>query len=235
MPRIEQEKARKGSQRWLQEAVTRQPTELAAVLLAALPKCRGRELTWLSPRADDDYAEYSDSSALDLAGLRDLPHRPLKEFWPARGPVWDGIARSEKGDVILIEAKAHIPEMVSPATGARGASLALIERSLRETRKALGSNSPNTWTGTFYQYANRLAFLHLLRDLNKLPVHLAFLYFTHAPDLPDAPGEAEWHGAIEIVHAYLGLGRHRLSPYVGDAFFDANDVSRSRHAAGGLS
>lgn len=225
MPRIEQEKARKGSQRWLQETVAIQPKKLAAALFAALPKCQGRELTWLSPRADDAYAEYSDSAALELAGLRELPHRALKEFWPARGPVWDGIARTDNGDVILIEAKAHIPEMVSPATSARGASLALIERSLRDTKKALGSTSPNAWTGTFYQYANRLAFLYLLRDLNKLPVHLAFLYFTHAPDLEGAPGEAEWRGAIKVVHAYLGLGRHRLSPYVGEAFFDAGAAS----------
>ena len=224
MPRIVQEKARKGSQRWVQEAVAKRPLELGAALLTALPKCRGRELTWLSPRVDDGYAEYSDSTALELAGLGALPHRPLKEFWPARGPVWDGIARTNAGDVILVEAKAHIPEMVSPATGARGASLALIARSLRETKKALGSTSPNEWTGTFYQYANRLAFLYLLRDLNELPVHLAFLYFTDAPDIPGAPGEAEWRGAITVVHSYLGLGRHRLSPYVAEVMLDARVV-----------
>lgn len=224
MPRIVQKKAgkaSKGSQRWLQEAVAQRPAELGSAVLAALPKCRGSDVRWLSPRADDDYAEYSDAAALERAGLGELARRPLKAFWPARGPVWDAIARTDAGDVILVEAKAHIPEMVSPATGARGASLALIERSLRETKKALGSTSPNAWTGTFYQYANRLAFLYLLRDLNRLPVHLAFLYFTHAPDIAGAPGEAEWRGAITVVHSYLGLGRHRLSPYVADVFVES--------------
>ena len=66
------------------------------------------------------------------------------------------------------EAKANIPEIVSPVTGAGPTSRALIESSISETKAFLGVDPSIPWTGKLYQYTNRLAHLYLLRELNRV-------------------------------------------------------------------
>jgi hypothetical protein len=126
--------ADRGSQRWLQMAVNRHPELLNAALATAMGVPADDTITWASPLAADGYAEYRDGEALRRVGITDLPKRPLKEFWPARGPLWDGLARTASGRAIFVEAKAHIPEAASPGTKASPDSLVLIERSLEEAR-----------------------------------------------------------------------------------------------------
>ena len=41
--------------------------------------------------------------------------RLLQHFGPSVGPQWDGLARSDVGNILLVEAKAHIDELFSPA------------------------------------------------------------------------------------------------------------------------
>jgi hypothetical protein len=77
------------------------------------------------------------------------------------------------------------------------------------------------WTGTFYQYANRVAHLHFLREHNKVRAHLVNVYFINATDVGGPTSVDEWKGAIKVVKAYLGLGRTRMSKYMHDVFIDA--------------
>src|ERR1700723_162227 len=121
-----------GSQRWLQVAVNRK----AQFLLSALQRSGAvgprTSVTWHSPLENDDFREYRDQKALDTVGISTLA-KPLKEFWPARGPVWDALGTTSEGDPLFIEAKAHIPETASPPSKAFAASSKdLIERSLNE-------------------------------------------------------------------------------------------------------
>jgi hypothetical protein len=176
-------------------------------------------VTWLSPLRDDEHAEYSDAHFLQRLGTS-LDRRPRRGFWPARGPVWDGLAKTSRGDLLLVEAKAHIPEIVSPPSGAGEASLERLARSLEETRKFLNSKSKHPWTGTFYQYTNRLAHLYLLRELNRLPAWLVLACFVGAEDVRGPATANEWRGALKLLDPYLGLGRHRLSPFVVHVFPD---------------
>jgi len=182
-------------------------------------------LEWLSPLHDDsDYAEYSDGDALSKLRLQ-TPRRPLKDFWPKQGPVWDGLATSPTGKAVLVEAKAHISELVSSASAAKGRSLDMIRTSLLATRRAFGSRSRNDWTGTFYQYANRLAHLYFLRSINKQPAYLAFVYFTHDHAMNGGATEEEWRGAAKVVHTYLGLHTSNpLSRYIADVFIDVRTL-----------
>src|SRR4029078_11196556 len=143
--------------------------------------------------------------ALKKAGVEALPVRALSDFWPARGPVWDAIGRTTEGVAIFVEAKAHIPEAASPGTRASPTSLELISRSLEEARRWYAPKASASWTGTFYQYANRLAHHYFLREVNKVPTKLVFVYFTHDPDMTGPENESEWHGAIRLLHAALGL------------------------------
>ncbi len=219
------ELARAGSQRWLQIAVNRKPELLHAALAPRLKLGVGDTISWRSPIAATNYREYRDMAALHQVGIRELPKRPLPAFWPPRGPVWDGLATTTGGDILLVEAKAHIPEAASPGSKASPASMRKIRTAIEETRRYLAPRSKADWTRTFYQYANRLAHLYLLRRLNRLPAHLAFVYFLNAEDMNGPATEGEWRGAIKLLHAVLGLGEeHRLAEFVHEVFIDVGNL-----------
>jgi hypothetical protein len=194
------------------------------IVLRAVQAAPGVKVEWLSPLASDEYAEYSDADFIQRLGCNDLK-APLESFWPKGGPEWDGLARTSDGRLVIIEAKAHIPELVSSPTGATEPALSIIRQSLATTRSFINCNAPCDWSTAFYQYTNRLAHLYLLRELNTLPAFLISIYFTHAPDVENAPSEAEWRGALRLLHAYVGVGRHRLSPYASDVFIDARQLA----------
>jgi hypothetical protein len=77
--------------------------------------------------------------------------------------------------VVLVEAKAHLNELYSPATGASESSLMQIESSLSETASGLGLRPVCDWSTQFCQYGNRLAHAYLLDRLNGIPTRLVFL------------------------------------------------------------
>lgn len=216
--------ASRGSQKWLQIGVNQHPEVLNKAIREATQLDHSVTIEWLSPLAEENYVEYRDRAFLDR--LKVKLNRTLFDFWPPRGPMWDGLARLSNGEVVLIEAKAHIAEMVSPASKASPSSLALIEKGLAETRKALAPKSTIPWSGTFYQYANRLAHLYFLRILNRVPARLVFLYFTGAHDVSGPNTREEWEGAIKVTEVYLGLGRHKLSRYVHHCFVDVREMQR---------
>jgi hypothetical protein len=207
-----------GSQRLLQVAVNRKP-ELLLSALRRSGAIGGREpLSWLSPLAPT-YTEYKDGAALSQLGLN--LKTPLNTFWPSRGPVWDGLALAGERPVLL-EAKAHIPEAVSPPSKATNpASAQLIATSLALAKKHYGPRSQATWGSIFYQYANRLAYQYFLRQLNGVPSSLVFLYFTNATDMDGPSTEQEWHGAIRLMHSVLGLPADLAQHGVHHAFVDS--------------
>ncbi|HRY15539.1 MAG: hypothetical protein KDJ31_14095 [Candidatus Competibacteraceae bacterium] len=214
-----------GSQRLLQLAVNGRPELLQSALRksGAIDQCES--VTWISPLASESYTEYRDQRALDKLELRGKLSKPLREFWPARGPVWDALGVSSKGRPVIVEAKAHIPEAASPGTKAAPKSLELIEQSLQATRKYLAPRASASWTGTFYQYANRLAYQYFLRVLNSLDSSLVFLDFTNAVDMDGPATEEEWRGAIRMIHAVLGLPANLEYFGVYHAFMDARAVA----------
>jgi len=212
--------ARAGSQRWLQVAVERQPD----LLREALERCgaipHGAAVEWRSPIREDGFCEYRDAAALRKANILELPSRPLKDFWPARGPVWDAIGVASDGRAVFVEAKAHIPEAASPACRASTVSLSRIQASLAEARRAYAPKATADWSGLFYQYANRLAHQFLIEHLNGLPSALVFLYFINDAEMDGPTSEAEWKGAVRLIHAALGLPASLARHGVYEAFLD---------------
>ena len=213
----------KGSQRWLQVAVNRCPGVIDSRI-----QNTGIELddsiVWTSPLENDELAEYRDATFLQRLGVS-LHMRGLVDFWPKSGPQWDALARS--GDsVLLIEAKANIREFNGSPCGAKDPkSLAKIREALKETRAFLNVESDTDWTRCFYQYANRLAHLYLLRELNRCNAYLVFVYFvndqTHEPVSRDG-----WGSAVSLAKTHLGLPRSEwLSRYVKDVYIDTADLS----------
>ena len=134
--RKKQDQALSGSQRWLQIAVNRCPDVINPAIADALDLCSGDEIEWLSPLESDCFAEYRDAKFLERLGVS-LNCRPLKDFWPKKGPQWDGLARTSCDRLLLLEAKANIPELDSTSTGATGDSLKKIKASLKKTKRFL--------------------------------------------------------------------------------------------------
>jgi hypothetical protein len=214
-----------GSQRWLQIAVARAPALLDTALRDAGVIGEGDSVQWLSPLADDGFAEYRDGEVLRRLGIDRLPRRPLSDFWPSRGPVWDGLGRSKEGKFILVEAKAHIPEAASPGSKATENSLTKIRHSLEEARRYYAPKAAADWSGALYQYGNRLAFQYFFAAVNGLPTRLVFLDFCHASDVQGPESEAEWRGATRLIHALLGLPADLRKFGVFHAYVDVRAVS----------
>ena len=73
MSRFPQHQAAKGSRKWIQKLVNGNPELLNAEITKQLTLCAHESIAWLSPRAEDGYAEYRDQASFrSPAGRRDL-------------------------------------------------------------------------------------------------------------------------------------------------------------------
>ena len=123
--------------------------------------------------------------------------------------------------------------MVSSGTGAKNPqSIKKIRNSLDGVKKYLSVSDSIDWTGTFYQYVNRIAHLYYLREKNKIKAHLLFIYFINDITVHGPKTKDEWLGAIQTMECYLGLAKkHKLRKYIYDIFIDINDL-RYKNATG---
>ena len=195
----------KGSQRHLQTYVNERRPELDSAIRRALPALPAHEIQWRSPLRGDSYREYRDDDFLRRVEAGDLTSS-LREFWPRRGPVWDGLATVPSGErpgVILVEAKSYPAEMAS-ACRATPRSRATIERALDAARAGLGAEGDRTaWTDRYYQLANRIAHLWWLRQQGR-DAWLLLVCFTGDAG-PRRTGETAWRAATEAALSSLGL------------------------------
>jgi hypothetical protein len=215
---------KRGSQHWLQIAINRHPDLVQRALQRSGAIERQLTVTWHSPLKGDGFKEYRDQPALTLAGLRYLSGRALKDFWPARGPVWDAIGTASDGTPVFVEAKAHIPEAASSGSRATPESMLLIQRSLSEARRSYAPRTSADWHGVFYQYANRLSHHYFLRKLNGIQAVMVFMYFTNAVDMQGPTSELEWKGAIRLIHAVLGIPADLRAFGVFEVFIDVREL-----------
>ena len=223
MGRYPQDSNSHGSLKDLQVAINVKKKYLDAEISKVIGK--QMKINWKSPLKADDYAEYRDEDFLKKLGKLNEIKYPLIDFWPDNGPQWDALGVS--GDeVILVEAKANIPEMVSPGTGAENPkSIGKIRNSLDEVKKYLNISNDIDWTGIFYQYVNRIAHLYYLREKNNIKAHLLFIYFINDVTVHGPKTKDEWLGAIQTMECYLGLAKkHKLRKYIHDIFIDVNDL-----------
>jgi hypothetical protein len=177
-------------------------------------------IEWLSPLAEDEFAEYRDGAFLERIGLTRLS-ADLKGFWPARGPQWDALGRTDRGDLLLVEAKAHVAEICTPATHASAASRRLINQSLTEAAIAMRAASDRVpWTDRFYQLGNRFAHLHWMRQKSQ-PAWLVLVNFINDQEMSGPSNAEAWEAAYDVAYHVMGLSRRNpLSKYVVHTFPD---------------
>ena len=230
--------ANRGSRKWLQVLVNCRPELLNDAIAQRLHELPD-DIEWRSPLWEDHYAEYRDQSFIDrLAGspYYRVPSRSqhdLSGFWPRFGPQWDGLAVTDRDQIILVEAKSHIPEMVTAPGQARGETARQrIQDSLQSVKSFVESKSPADWSASFYQYANRLAHLYWLREVNGHDAYLVNLFFLNDAEMNGPKSTEEWQAAIRLQETFMGVRQgapgYALHPWVGayviDVFIDTNDL-----------
>lgn len=161
-------------------------------------------IRFLSPLASEDFKEYKLNQMKEFA---DITWGFGKEVWPDNQPQWDGIATSADGNTLyLIEAKSHIKEMTTKCTAEKD-SYAKIEK-IVETGSNLiphwDKQDLPKWMNGYYQLANRLLFLAMLRQqMDKLvfnEVKLVLLNFVNDTSMPNLlTEEYEWQNHYEII------------------------------------
>lgn len=220
--RVVQPRGRRGSLKWMQRLANDPRAPADALVSDAIG--RPVRLTFLSPLESDDFAEYRDARLLDLIGRGDLePAR--RAFWPRRGPQWDAAARDADGAIWLIEAKAHIDEMLSPASAASADSRARIKSALADAAAALGAAPRAPWIDCFYQLANRLAWIAFLRECG-VDAKLLLVNVLGDAEMGGPTTREAWEAAYRVAFHVMGLpGRHALSPHVVEIFPDCRTLS----------
>jgi hypothetical protein len=218
MGRFPQHQAKNGSQRWIQRLVNDKPEILDSQIWSKLKFSVDEDIRWLSPLKSDGYAEYRDQSFLKLLGVN-LRKMSLAQFWPNGGPQWDALGKSSSGKLFLVEGKSHITELMSNMQAKDERSRTLIRKGLDDTKHYLNSKTEGDWSQCFYQYANRLAHLCLLRK-NGLPAYLIHVYFLNDFEMDGPDSIQEWKGAIKLLESYLGVRRHRLQKFMAEVYTD---------------
>jgi hypothetical protein len=221
---VAQPRAKRGSQKWIQDIVNACPELLNFHIQEKIKSLSGREICWKSPQKGKNFAEYRDSDFLKEIGLEQLTEE-LNQFWPKNGPQWDALGKTkdDKG-FILVEAKANVPEITSSCSAKDRKSLTIISERLAETQRWLKCRNPQIdWKYGFYQYANRLAHLYFLKEKAQKEAYLVFLYFvddsTHIPTSLDA-----WNSALKLQKQLMGLSSRILSDKVIELFINTYEI-----------
>lgn len=157
---------------------------------------------------------------VEWKGIQFLPNGERQEqwkaFWPQSGNAqnWDAVGKAhfETGEEwLLVEAKAHIRELESKCGATHATSKEMIRQALLSTQAAMQVSSPflENWLNGYYQYCNRLAMLHFLRNICKpsIPARLVLIYFygeKHA-GMNGPASIMEWETALKEVDECLGV------------------------------
>ena len=219
--RIPQPKGEKGSLKWIQELINNNSGLFNRKIQDHI-KGELSSTEWMSPKKEDEFAEYRDEDFLEILGIEGCKYK-LFEFWPKGGPQWDALGKLKNKFHFIVEAKANIPELTSSCQATSENSKSKINNSIILTKQFLNVASGKNWLNGFYQYANRLCHLYFLRELCGVNAYLIFVYFVN--DTTHIPTSIEqWHGAIKLQKHLMALRRHQLQQYVVEIFINIEEI-----------
>ena len=220
-------RAYKGSQLQIQIYVARRTEELSKAILTKLDCPVGTQLVWKSPLEKEEFKEYRDESFLEAVNLKELAD-DLRDFWPRRGPQWDGLARLEKDGqltgIVLVEAKSYPEEMRGPGCDAKPESKSwkLIKRSTESAKAWFHAKPSGDWLGPYYQFANRLSHIYFLREIADIDAWLVNLCFVDDKTMKEKATKKEvWKAKLKCAKDKLGFEGE--VQHVVDVFLNARD------------
>lgn len=210
----DQPEGRRGSLKWIQRLINDKPHLLNKQILAQLSLLSDADIRWISP-VKPNFTEYRDADFLKMVGHPELIDK-LETFWPKNGPQWDALGVTSDGTVILIEAKAHIAEILTSSGAKDPGSIKMIESAFSKVREDLKINTSYSWSAPFYQYANRITHLHFLHNMCGIQTVLAFVHFLGDEEMDGPRSKTEWQQVNAKVREYLGLTKTSILDRVVD-------------------
>jgi hypothetical protein len=123
---------------------------------------------------------------------------------------WDAVAEAEvDGEPywLIVEAKGHLGELRSRCQAGRD-SLALIQKAFEQVKAGWNDQPIVTWLDRYYQFCNRVAFLHFLTR-NSIRAKLLFIYFLDDRHPPKRKAkcpttELAWASNIQQMEEHVG-------------------------------
>ncbi len=173
-------------------------------------------VTWLD--FEFDFGDIPDKEIIGLNFLDKSIHKDIisqwKNEWPQTGNSmnWDLVGYSENpGEKtwILIEAKAHLGELEQNCGAKSPDSVAKIKKALLEAAKNNGIEilDINPWTRKFYQLANRIYVLDLLKR-NNVQAKLVNIYFIgdmSSKNRKSPQNQIAWQSKLVEMKKYLNI------------------------------
>lgn len=189
-----------------------------------LDKKIGEELVWLSPIEDTDYEEYqlSESTVCEFIGIEH--DKKMFDFWPDRQPQWDGIAiGKETSTLYLFEAKSHLSETETNCSASSEASKKLISETMSKVASSVYNMNDDkvfneNWMKNNYQLANRLTFLHKMKQIISNAVFCANVKLVLANFVNDTTWSVEervkdpqeWINHYDAIFKSMGITRKEV-------------------------
>ena len=190
-------------------------------------------ITWL----DFNFDKTNEIPDKELIGLEFLENEPefnkllnsWKNEWPQSGNSmnWDLIGYTINKNIktwILIEAKAHLGEIQQSCGASSIKSKEKIKNALSNTAKNNGIiiKKDKPWTNKFYQFANRIYVLDLLKrnGINAKLINIYFVGDMISRNRKSPRNKEEWKPKIDEMKNYLSVENSNLEIY--ELFLDVD-------------
>lgn len=165
------------------------------------------------------------------------------QFWPATGKQhhWDAVGKlhiAGQQEWLLVEAKAHVGELISTCGAQSPTSRARIRAAFEATRNTCNATAipVERWFTPYYQYCNRLVALHFLlyECRPAIPARLLHIYFCgEAIQGRECPANADgWKKPLQDLYQTIGVDQHtNLMKRVHHLFLSVNPNAKGRRIA----
>lgn len=163
------------------------------------------DIHWL----DFQYDGPCDKELLNLDFIPEL-NAEWKSYWAcgSGGINWDAVGVTDDGTYILVEAKAHLPEMKNSAAGGKKALENNATKISEFIKKYNINSSAEIWMSDFYQLANRLVITDFLKAKGYKVKLLYVLFengFEYNRDKSDSASKEDWIAEMEHELSSMGI------------------------------
>lgn len=190
----------------------------------AIATCAGinKDINWL----DFEFNGSEDKELLNFDFISEVKDE-WKRYWSCGlgGINWDAIGLTKDGTYVLVEAKAHISELVSSSCGGK-ISKENNDKKIEYVLKKYNINkTPNDWNVECYQLANRIVALDFLLSKG-IKAKLVYVLFENGYEFNSSTNQSasceEWQEEIEKEFTKLGIKGTKLEKLVNICIFNCN-------------